>query len=81
MGEDIRMKYEIVERIAVLGDATRDAKKELNLVSWNGRDAKLDLRTWAMNHGRAYKGVTLTDQEARDLYEALGDYLEGKKHG
>lgn len=69
--------YKIVEHVARIGDKD----KELNVVSWNGRDAKLDLRAWSKDHERAYKGMTLTRQEAQDLFEALGDYLEGKKHG
>lgn len=66
--------YKIVEHIAMIGDK----EKELNLVSWNGRDAKLDLRAWSQDHERAYKGMTLTHQEAKDLHAALGEYLKGK---
>ena len=35
-------------------------KKELNLVSWNGAEPKIDIRTWSPN-GAALKGLTLTE--------------------
>ena len=63
--------HEIVKHIATLGDKSKNVKKELNLVSWNNKDAKLDLRPWSVDHERAYKGLTLTHQEAIDLYHAL----------
>ncbi|MBM7702915.1 YdbC family protein [Metabacillus iocasae] len=40
------IKYEIVETIAVLSESPKGWKKELNLVSWNGREPKYDLREW-----------------------------------
>ena len=70
--------HEIVRHYAVLGDDTKTVRKELNLVSWNNRDAKLDLRSWTLDHGRAYKGLTLTMQEAKDLYVALKDIFGGE---
>ena len=34
--------YEIVEEIAVLSENNKGWRKELNLVSWNGRPPKFD---------------------------------------
>lgn len=64
------IKYEITEKIAVLSERG-DWTKELNKVSWNDRQAKFDLRDW--NHGeeKMGKGVTLTEEEARELLKAL----------
>lgn len=64
------IKYEITEKIAVLSEKG-DWTKELNKVSWNDRPAKFDLRDW--NHGeeKMRKGITLTEEEARALLEAL----------
>lgn len=36
--------YEIVEEIGVLSENPKGWRKELNLVSWNGRPPKFDLR-------------------------------------
>lgn len=65
--------YEIKEEIAKIGN-----NKELNLISWNGADPKLDLRNWIISNGEKIsgKGITLTKEEAITLLEALKNYLE-----
>lgn len=63
-------KYEITEKIAVLSEKG-DWTKELNLVSWNGRPAKYDIREWNHEEGKMGKGITLSDEEAKALVEAL----------
>ena len=63
---------EVIKKIAVLNDSDAGYTKELNLVSWNGREPKIDLRTWSPE-GIALKGLTLTEEEAKELYKALGD--------
>ena len=40
--------YEILEEVAVLSENARGWRKELNLISWNGRPPKFDLREWAL---------------------------------
>ena len=62
---------EITKELAVLGENDRGYTKEANFVSWNGNNAKLDIREWHPNHERCGKGVTLTEDEGRKLYEAL----------
>ena len=64
--------YEIVEKVAVLSQSG-DTTKELNRVSYNGSPAKYDLRSWRRTDGeeKLLKGLTLTDEEARALKEAL----------
>lgn len=37
----------------------------------NGNAAKLDIREWHPNHERCGKGITLTEDEGRNLYDAL----------
>ena len=37
----------------------------------NGNAAKLDIREWHPNHERCGKGITLTEDEGRNLYAAL----------
>lgn len=64
------IKYEITEKIAVLSERG-DWTKELNKVSWNDRPAKFDLRDWNQGEGKMGKGVTLTEEEAKALLEAL----------
>lgn len=64
--------YRIVERVAVLSQYG-DTTKELNRVSYNGASPKYDLRSWRRTDGeeRLLKGITLTEDEASALKEAL----------
>jgi hypothetical protein len=67
----VEFKYEIVERIAVLSESSKGWTKELNLISWNGREAKYDIREWSPDNEKMGKGVTLTDEEITQLKKAL----------
>lgn len=68
------IKYEIVEKIAVLSTTEKGWSKELNLISWNEREPKYDLRDWNENHDKMGKGITLTKDELLQLKEALNSY-------
>ena len=63
--------YEILEEIAVLSENPKGWRKEFNLVSWNGRPAKFDIRDWAPDHEKMGKGVTLSKEEFAALKEAI----------
>jgi hypothetical protein len=65
------IKYEIIKQIGVLSKAGSGWSKELNLVSWNDRDPKYDLRDWSAGHEKMGKGVTLTRDELVALKELL----------
>ncbi len=70
-------KFEVVERIGVLGQSSNGWSKEFNLVSWNERPAKYDIRDWNKDHTRMSKGITLSEEEAKILYEVLKEEFEG----
>jgi hypothetical protein len=63
--------FEIVERIGVISENAKGWKKELNLVKWNDKAPKYDLREWDEEHEKMGKGITLTGDEARVLFESL----------
>ena len=65
------IKYEIIKQIGVLSQSASGWTKELNLMSWNGRDAKYDLRDWSADRKRRGKGVTLSAEELSALKELL----------
>lgn len=67
------IKYEIIEKIAVLSESTKGWKKELNLISWNGRDPKYDLREWAPEREKMGKGITLSKEEIIELKKGLNN--------
>lgn len=66
-------KYEVVEEVGVLSEGAGGWQKELNLVSWNDREPKYDIREWDANHEKMRKGVTLTVDELAELKEILKD--------
>ena len=47
--------------------------KEVNLVSWNGRPAKIDIRDWNSTHDRMSKGITLTEEQALTMVRLLAN--------
>lgn len=65
------IKYEIKEAVGVIAESAKGWKKELNLISWNGKEAKYDLREWAPGHEKMGKGVTLSNDELKALKELL----------
>lgn len=71
MAEDF--SYNIEENCGVLSESKGGWKLELNLVSWGGRPAKYDIRSWSPNRDKMGKGVTLTKEDLK----ALRDILSG----
>lgn len=67
------IKFEIVEEIGVLSESTKGWRTELNLVSWNEREPKYDLRNWSENHEKIGKGIALTKEEVEKLKEILNE--------
>ena len=73
-GDMSAFRYEIVRHIATLSE-TNDGSKELNIVSFNGKPQKYDIRTWRRdeNGERMLKGVTLSDEEMQILKNAIAE--------
>jgi hypothetical protein len=65
------IKYEIVKQIGAISKVGSGWAKELNLISWNDREPKYDLRDWSADHEKMGKGVTLTREELAALKELL----------
>ncbi len=65
-----KITFKIVASIGKAG------KREVNLVSWNGNTPKIDIREWDTDHLIPRKGITMTDDEAKELYEALKERYE-----
>lgn len=67
------IKYEITKPMGVLSEGSRGWQKEINLVSWNGRAPKIDIRDWAPEHEKMGKGITLNKAELIELKALLQD--------
>lgn len=65
------IKFEIKETLGVLSQSNKGWKKELNLISWNGREAKYDIREWSPERENMGKGVTFTKDELKALRDIL----------
>ncbi len=67
------IKFEIKETTGVLSESTKGWKKELNLISWNDKEAKYDIRDWDSEHKKMGKGVTLSAEELKKLRDILNE--------
>ena len=65
------IKFEIIEEIGILSESSKGWKKELNLISWNEREPKYDIREWSSDHEKMGKGITLSNEEFNILKELL----------
>lgn len=67
------IKFEIKKEIGILSEGSKGWNKELNLVSWNDREPKYDLREWDETHEKMRKGVTFTVEELKKLRDLLNE--------
>jgi hypothetical protein len=67
------LKYEIVQTIGIISEGAKGWNRELNLISWNDREPKYDLRDWDQNHEKMGKGITLSKQELIQLRQLLNE--------
>jgi len=65
------IKYEIKETAGSISESPKGWKKELNLISWNDKEPKYDIRDWSPEHEKMGKGVTLTKEELKNLRDLL----------
>ena len=70
------MEFKITASIGTIGKPLMSGcQKEINMVSWNRREPKYDIRDWAPDHDKMGKGITLTESEARELAKILTEYF------
>ena len=67
--------FEIMEHIGVLEKRNDGWTKEVNIVAWNGGQPKVDIRDWEPSHERMTRGITLTEQQAEKLAQAIGQRM------
>lgn len=64
-------KFEITQPMGVLSQGKGGWNMELNMVSWNDRPPKYDIRGWNADHTMMRKGVSLTKEELVALKSLL----------
>ena len=67
------IKYEIVKALGVLSEGSNGWTKELNLISWNGGTPKYDIRDWSPDHEKMGKGITLSENEMKNLVDLINE--------
>ena len=72
------IQYEIVKEIAVLSTGDSGYTKEINLISWNGKEPKYDIRSFSPNREKCGKGITLNADEAAAPLKALQKELNSE---
>ena len=63
--------YEVKEELGILSEVKSGWKLEVNILSWNGKDDQLDIRPWSPDKKTMGKGIALTKEEEKNLYEIL----------
>ena len=65
------IKFEIKETLGAIAESAK-GWKGMNIICWNGKEAKYDLREWKPpDHEKMGKGVTLTNDELKSLRDLL----------
>lgn len=67
------VKFDIIKNLGVISEGAKGWKKEINIMSWNGRKAKIDIRDWDETHSKMGKGITLSKDELKKLKEILDE--------
>ncbi len=65
------IKWDIKKNLGVIGEGSGGWKKEVNIVSWNERSPKIDIRPWDSEHKKMGKGITLSREEIKALKEII----------
>lgn len=63
------IKYEIVKNLGSLGEGSKGWKKEVNIIKWNDRPGKIDIRSWSGEHQKMGKGITMSKAELKAFME------------
>lgn len=67
------IKFKIIKHIGILSQSSKGWTKELNLISWNDREPKYDIREWDEAHEKMGKGITLSNEEIKKIIEMLNE--------
>lgn len=71
---EISFDYNIIKHVGTLSVTRINNSrwtKELNVISWNGKEPKFDIRMWNSDHTMMKNGITLTRDEIRKVFKLL----------
>ncbi len=73
MAEKKEFKFEVKKNLGVISSGRSGWNREVNVVSWNDANPKIDIRDWNADHTRMGKGVSLNAEEVSLLKEILDE--------
>lgn len=73
--DDFTFKFEIIEHIETLSSYKKTAR-EFNIVKWNDRAPKYDIRSWDIKHKHPEKGICITKEQLSEIIEAISDNIK-----
>ncbi len=66
------IKFDVVKEFGVISENPKNGwSRELNLVSWNDREPKYELRDWSADKSKMNKGFSMTAEEVKTLRDIL----------
>ena len=75
----MKIDFKLERRIGALSENPSGYTKELNVVVWDEKYTKYDLRTWNPNgkpvQSFQRQGITLTKEELKKLHKLIGEEL------
>ena len=67
----MNITFAIIDHISTLAVTRDEWTKELNIVKWNGNDARYDIREWSPDRSRMSRGITLTAEEMEQILQEM----------
>lgn len=68
---DSEFSFEIIETLGTISTSKSGWNTDLKRVSWGGRPAKYDIRSWAPDEKKMGKGISLSKEELIALKNLL----------
>lgn len=66
-------KFDIKNTLGTISESAKGWKREVNLMTWNNKKAKVDIREWDEKHEQMGKGITLHKAELKQLKDILNE--------
>ena len=64
-------KFDIKNSLGTISESAKGWKREVNVMTWNNKKAKVDIREWDEKHEQMGKGITLSKEELKQLKDIL----------
>jgi hypothetical protein len=64
-------KFDIKKGLGTISESAKGWKREVNVMTWNNKKAKVDIREWDEKHEQMGKGITLNKEELKRLKDIL----------